>query len=71
VASLYSHQLRALAANLDMLTLAPAVIIFGLAGVVILLVIAQQILLIRGAFSGEDGTAGWRPSDRFQSHGPA
>jgi hypothetical protein len=48
VASLYGHQLRTLAANLDMVALAPAPIVFGLAGVVILLVIAQQILLIRG-----------------------
>ena len=48
VASLYTHQLRTLAANLDMVALAPAPIVFGLAGVVILLVIAQQILLIRG-----------------------
>jgi hypothetical protein len=48
VASLYSHQLRTLAANLDMVTLAPVAIVFGLAGVVVLLVVAQQILLILG-----------------------
>jgi hypothetical protein len=73
VASLYGHQLKTLAANLDMATLAPAAIVFGLAGVVILLVIAQQILLIRGLLrvSGEDGTAGWHPSDRSRSHDPA
>jgi hypothetical protein len=43
---LYGHQLRTLAANLDTVTLAPSVIVFALAAVAIVLVIAHQILLI-------------------------
>ncbi|MBV9769646.1 MAG: hypothetical protein JOZ32_08755 [Bryobacterales bacterium] len=46
VAMLYSHRLGILAANLDAVTLAPAAAIFVLAGVVIALVAAQQILLV-------------------------
>ncbi len=79
VTSLYGHQLRILTANLNTVTLAPAAMIFALAAVVILLVIAQETILLRCmfgppanplCFSGADGTAGWRPSGRFQSHDP-
>jgi hypothetical protein len=51
VAMLYSHRLRMLAANLDTVTLAPAPVIFVLASFVILLVVAQQIVLILCIFA--------------------
>jgi hypothetical protein len=46
VVMLYGHRIGVLAANLDTVTLAPAAVIFALAGVAILLVVAQQIVLI-------------------------
>lgn len=46
VAMLYRHRIGMLAENLDTVTLAPAAVIFALAGVVTLLVVAQQIALI-------------------------
>jgi Glucodextranase, domain N len=49
VAMLYGHRLKMLATNLDTVTLAPAAVIFALAGVAILLIVAQQILLILAA----------------------
>jgi hypothetical protein len=49
VAGLYGHRIGVLAANLDTVTLAPAAVIFALAGVAILLVVAQQIVLILAA----------------------
>ena len=50
MAMLYSHRLRTLAADLDTITLAPAAVIFALASIVILMVIAQLIVLISDAF---------------------
>jgi Glucodextranase, domain N len=50
VAMLYGHRLKMLATNLDTVTLAPAAVIFALAGVAILLIVAQQILLILDTF---------------------
>jgi hypothetical protein len=47
---LYGHRLRLLTANLDTIALAPAPVIFGLASVVILLVVAQQVILIVSLF---------------------
>jgi hypothetical protein len=69
LAALPSLQLRTLAANLDTVTLAPAAIVFTLAGGVTLLAIAQQALLIRGIirYSKADETAYWRPSGRFRN----
>jgi len=46
VAMLYGHRLGVLAANLDAVTLAPAAAIFVLAGMVLALAAAQQILLV-------------------------
>jgi hypothetical protein len=77
--SLYGRQLRILSANLNTVTLAPATMIFVLATVIILLVIAQQTILLRCifgdpsnplCFSAADETVGWRPSGRFQTHDP-
>lgn len=51
VAMLYGHRLATLAANLDTATLAPAAVIFTLAGIAILLAVVQQVLLIRDIFA--------------------
>jgi hypothetical protein len=50
VAMLYGHRLKMLATNLDTVTLAPAAVIFALASLAILLVVAQQVLLILDTF---------------------
>ncbi len=69
ITSIYSHQLRTLAANLDSVTLAPAAVVFGLTAVVIVLVIVQLALVIREIIGNSkgDGTAYWRPSGRFRN----
>jgi hypothetical protein len=51
VVSLYAHGLSGLAANLDTVTLAPAGVVLGLAGVVIVLTIVLQIQLMSRLFS--------------------
>jgi hypothetical protein len=55
LAMLYGRRLGMLAANLDSVTLAPAAAIFGLAGVAILLAIAQQIVLLRAILTRSKG----------------
>jgi hypothetical protein len=50
VTMLYGHRLKMLAINLDTVTLAPVAVIFALASVAILLVVAQQVLLILDTF---------------------
>jgi hypothetical protein len=69
ITSLYGHQVKTLTANLDLVALAPAAIVFALTGIVILLVIAQQALLIRGIIADAKGneTAYWTPSGRFRN----
>jgi hypothetical protein len=47
IATLYSGRLEMLATNLDTVALAPAAAIFALAGVAVLLAIAQQVVLIQ------------------------
>lgn len=47
VRMLYGHRLRMLEANLDTVTLAPAAVIFALADVATVLVVVQQVVLIR------------------------
>jgi hypothetical protein len=48
VTLLYAHQMRLLAANLDSVTLAPAAVIFALAGFAILLALVQPVILVHG-----------------------
>jgi hypothetical protein len=69
ITSLYNHQLRTLAGNLNSVALAPAAIVFALTAVVIVLAIAQQALLIRGIIGDSQGneTAYWRSSGRFRN----
>ena len=68
ITSLYGHQVKTLTANLDYRARAAA-IVFALTGIVILLVIAQQALLIRGIIADAKGneTAYWTPSGRFRN----
>ncbi len=54
VATLYSHRLRMLATNLNTVALAPAAVIFALAGVAMLLVIVHQVVLIQYTFVPRD-----------------
>jgi len=56
MATLYSRQFATLAANLDTVALAPAPVIFMLAGITIVLVGAQQVLLIRSIFPGKESS---------------
>jgi hypothetical protein len=56
MATLYSRQFATLAANLDTVALAPAPVIFMLAGITIVLVGAQQVLLIRRIFPGKESS---------------
>jgi hypothetical protein len=51
LAMLYGHRLKVLADNLDSVALAPAVVVFALAGVAILLAAALQMILILDIFA--------------------
>jgi hypothetical protein len=68
--SLYGHQLRILSANLNTVTLVPAIMIFALAAVIILLVIVQETILLRCIFGPPSNPLCFPAADlRLQSHG--
>lgn len=52
--TLYAHHLGPLATNLDTVTLAPAAVIFSLAGLVAALVVIQLVLLVRDIATHEE-----------------
>jgi hypothetical protein len=57
LAMLYGHQLKRLEANLDTTALAPAALIFALASLVTVLVVVQQVVLIRDIYPRRDSVS--------------
>jgi hypothetical protein len=54
VVVLYTHRLKMLAANLDAVALAPATVVYVLASITIVLVIVQQVVLVRCTLARKD-----------------